>query len=84
MAAVLWGDMDGKNIMERRVGRGRIVWGLTLREILQGDGFLPDFVSAGRNDTLIDFIHRSMANEEIYFLSNRSAAPEIVSVCCFP
>lgn len=78
-AAELWGDTDGKQVRERRAGRGRIIRGRTLRDILMDDRVFPDFVTTGRNDSLIDFIHRSTANEEIYFLTNRSATSELVS-----
>ena len=79
LAEELWGAVDGKQVRERKVGHGRIVLGRTLREILQGDGVLPDFEVAGRPDTFIDFIHRATSDAEIYFLANRNARPEKIS-----
>ena len=46
-AALLWGDLDGQTATERKVGRGRIIWGRQLRQVLQGDGVPPDFSISG-------------------------------------
>ena len=79
IAAELWGNVDGSKIWERKVGLGEIIMGRALKEILEKNHVSPDFLSVGRKDTLIDFIHRSTENEEIYFLSNRSSSPEKVT-----
>ncbi len=73
MAKSLWGDVDSVNIQERKVGKGKIVWGKSIRQVLADKGVGPD-VSLSRNidSTDIDFIHRKMKNgEEIYFLRNK-------------
>jgi hypothetical protein len=71
IAAGLWGEVDGKNVTQRRVGLGRIVWGRRLREVLQADGVGPDFEHSGK-DASIDFIHRTAGAAEIYFVANRN------------
>jgi len=84
MAAEVWGDCDGRKVTSRRLGKGRVFWGVTLREILAGDGVLPDFehgVGAGPA-TLIDFIHRTTAAAEIYFVANRRDGAETLD-CSF-
>ena len=43
LAGRLWGDGDGKNATEHRIGNGRIVWGKTPEEVLAGMGVPPDF-----------------------------------------
>lgn len=43
MAGQLWGDCDGKSVREHPFGKGRIVWGLTAREVLAGMGAGADF-----------------------------------------
>jgi hypothetical protein len=79
-ADALWGDCDGKAILEHRYGNGRIVWGRSLREILSEKGLEPDFHFAGDNEgTDLDFIHRRTDEAEIYFVSNRKPQPETVS-----
>jgi hypothetical protein len=57
-------------VTQRRVGKGRIIWGRTLREVLLGDGVPPDFEHSSR-DAFVDFIHRTAGETEIYFIANR-------------
>ncbi len=81
IAAELWGEVDGTNITQRRVGRGRIVWGRKLREVLLADGVKPDFEHSGKN-AFVDFIHRTAGEAEIYFVANRNNRWERVD-CTF-
>jgi hypothetical protein len=71
IAAGLWGNCDGKDVLQHHFGKGRVCWNKPLREILQEDEIAPDFEHDGA-DTYIDFIHRSAAGMEIYFLANRN------------
>ena len=72
LAAEVWGDCDGSTVTERSVGKGRIAWGKSLREVLSGSKVAPDFdCLAANQDTFIDFIHRRDGEAEIYFVANR-------------
>lgn len=74
IAAELWGDLDGKTRTEHRFGKGRIIWGKTPREVLSADGTRPDFTFAGQDahPEKFDYIHRTSAESEIYFVINRT------------
>ncbi len=73
LADALWGDCDGKNIVEHRHGNGRIVWGRPLREVLLERGIGPDFRFVSEKEgTDLDFIHRRTAEADIYFVSNKN------------
>jgi hypothetical protein len=72
----LWGDCDGRTVTEHRFGKGRVVWGVTPRQILAQAGIAPDFEHNGGADTFIDWIHRSDASREIYFVVNRKDQQE--------
>jgi hypothetical protein len=79
LAAELWGKLDGQNRRARQVGRGRVIWGMPLAEILADDGVPPDFevrAEAGRRkaeDALsLDYIHRTSPLADIYFVPNQS------------
>ncbi|MBI5380508.1 MAG: glycosyl transferase family 2 [Opitutae bacterium] len=72
IAAELWGACDGQQVTQQTFGRGRVFWGVTLREILQKDGVSPDFECAEAAPAP-DFLHRTTATAEIYFVSNRAA-----------
>ena len=43
LAKQLWGDEDNKVVMQREVGKGRIIRCKAVRDILQADGIGPDF-----------------------------------------
>ena len=72
----LWGDCDGRTVKEHPFGKGRVVWGVTPREILARAGVVPDFQHDGNAETFIDWIHRSDASREIYFVVNRKDREE--------
>jgi hypothetical protein len=68
----MWGDDLSKN--DRQYGRGRVVWGTDLNEILSGMGVEPDFSFKSPDAaTALDYIHRHTAESEIYFVVNRFA-----------
>ncbi|MCD8193159.1 MAG: glycosyl hydrolase [Tannerellaceae bacterium] len=78
IAAELWGDLDGKDRTERRVGKGRVIWGKTAREVLLADGIKPDFTFTRQtvNPEMFDYIHRTTPEAEIYFVINRTNREE--------
>ncbi|MHC4399288.1 MAG: glycosyl hydrolase [Planctomycetota bacterium] len=83
LADKLWGPCDGERVHEHSLGKGRIVWGKALREILLSDGVGPDFQFTGsRRDANLDCIHRSIDDAEVYFVANRKNRAEHVQ-CTF-
>lgn len=73
LADQIWGACDGKEIKENKYGKGKVIWGRDLREILQERGIGPDFsFSAGKNAVDIDYIHRRAGEADIYFVSNKT------------
>ena len=83
LAAELWGDCDGRTVKERAFGKGRVVWGITPRDILSRNGVVPDFShEGGQSDAFVDWIHRHMDGTDIYFLANRNNRSEKVT-CSF-
>jgi hypothetical protein len=58
---------------QRAVGRGRVIWGRTARQVLQADGVPPDCELAGADSlTALDYLHRADGAADIYFVANRS------------
>ena len=76
LADELWGDCDGKTVCQHRFGKGRIVWGIKLRDVLRADGVAPDFEYSAGKESYLDFLHRTAAGAEIYFVANRTAHEE--------
>jgi len=74
IAAEIWVDLDGKTRTERRLGKGRVIWGKTPREVLLEDGLAPDFSFTGQAEQpdRFDYIHRTDNGTEIYFVINRT------------
>lgn len=79
LAATLWGNIDGKTVFEHVYGDGKIVYGKTIREVLQNKGVQPDFEYKSRKPgALIDYIHRTTPDAEIYYIVNRNERPEYI------
>lgn len=83
IADEVWGNCDGENVKEHKYGKGKVIWGRTLREILMEKGIGQDFAFTGSsNDTALDYIHRKTENEDIYFIRNINKSWEYV-ICTF-
>lgn len=81
--AELWGNLDGKAIKERSVGKGRICWNKPFADVLRQRDAEPDFFFAAQNpDAAIHFTHRRAGDTEIYFVSNHLRRQETVR-CSF-
>ena len=71
LAAELWGNCDGKTIVEHRCGKGRIVWGKTPETVLAEMGAPPDFrCEMPANTPKLHYIHRAADGLDIYFVAN--------------
>ncbi len=70
MALELWGDTDGKEAVYRKFGKGIVMMGMDMKAALDKIDVSPDFQLAGGDSVL--FIHRSLPNADIYFLTNQS------------
>ncbi len=70
MADELWGKVDGITLKSAKVGKGMILSGMEMQEALDFIGVVPDCKFAKKDSTL--FIHRTVAEGEIYFISNQT------------
>lgn len=69
LAVQLWGD--GKQSI-RKVGKGRVINGISLREVLIADGIQLDFECSGVSEKgVVDYIHRKTDNADVYFVASR-------------
>jgi hypothetical protein len=76
MAKELWADLDGETIKERAYGKGMIMSGLSLEEVFDRIGLLPDCKLP--EDHSIHYGHRTMGGIEIYFLSNQTDQERLI------
>jgi hypothetical protein len=72
MAREVWGEIGSEPAGEHKFGKGRVVWGRSLEEILLGLGSQPDF----ENSAKLLFKHRRQGGTDIYFVANPT--PEAV------
>lgn len=71
LADKIWGKCDGKKVTENNYGKGKVVWGKSLKEVMDERNIDPDFDFTGNVENInLDFIHRSIDGAEIYFISN--------------
>jgi len=71
----VWGDEPAASVLRRSYGKGRVVCGVTIREVLEGACLPPDFGFKTTNQAAsLDFIHRRSGASEIYFVANRRGA----------
>ena len=66
----LWGKVDGMKVKSAKVGKGMILSGMDMQEALDLIGVVPD-CKMDKDDPSL-FIHRTVADGEIYFISNQS------------
>lgn len=69
LAAEIWGDCDGKTVTEHSFGKGRVVWGKSVKDVLTCAGAAADF-DAGQVKSPINYIHRHLEDGELYFVAN--------------
>jgi hypothetical protein len=85
IAERLWGPCNGTTTKEYAYGKGKIIWGKALRDILKGRGIGPDFAAFSPQSDVqypLDYIHRRTPEADIYFVSNKSDRWEDVT-CAF-
>jgi hypothetical protein len=76
-AAFLWGNRISNLSADKKVGKGHMITGMNLRDLLLSDNLPPDFEAIETDSlTFIDFIHRTTPEAEIYFLANRNDRTE--------
>jgi hypothetical protein len=62
----LWGSSAPAQSGDRKVGKGRVVWGKPVPEVLAAMGVLPDFASSRP----LRHIHRDLDGMDVYFVAN--------------
>jgi hypothetical protein len=74
IAGELWKGLDGRYQTEKRIGKGRVIWGRFPAEILADDEVHRDFSFRGQDDStsVFDYIHRTDKDAEIYYVINRT------------
>jgi len=70
--ATLWGEGESEN-GDRKVGKGRVIWGSNLRDVVTKDLELqPDFGTIQATPNEVKYIHKQTSEEDIYFVFNQT------------
>lgn len=75
IAAELWGDLDGVSRTVRFFGKGRVVWGRPLTEVLAMLEVYPDFEYERGLDAEVVWLHRRTPAADVYFVVNHTDEP---------
>jgi hypothetical protein len=71
LADHLWGETR-ESVGERKVGKGRVIWGKTPAEVLAGMGVVSDF-SCKESPAPVRYTHRKLDDgTDVYFVANKS------------
>lgn len=82
LADEVWGKMDGNAIKENRFGKGRVIWGISLEEILSHKTTQDFTFVTDKQDAAIHYIHRETSAANIYFVASNSSG-SLEAVCRF-
>ncbi len=81
LAGEIWGNCDGQVVKEHTLGRGRVLWGNSVSDVLVEMGVEPDFMMTPE-PAPVGFIHRKTDQADIYFVANVMDSPQRVE-CSF-
>lgn len=71
LVAEMWGKADGKTVTENKLGLGKVVWGQTMAQVLDGLNMKPDFEYPANSGAKLLYIHRHDGDADLYFVSNQ-------------
>ena len=84
----IWGASNRKSQTSNPCGEGVIYWGMPLGKLLSKHGIAPDFSFSVVGDQKqgktmypglgVDFIHRRVGRDEVYFLSNQHSMSKTI------
>ncbi|WP_198172743.1 glycosyl hydrolase [Hymenobacter ginkgonis] len=72
IAGEVWGDLDGRSRTRRRYGKGQLVWGLPLAQVMPLAGLTPDVECSRPLGSTVPWTHRRVGDADVYYLVNRS------------
>jgi hypothetical protein len=79
LADSLWGQPTSEQ-GNRKVGKGRVAWGMTASELLDADGIAPDVTFTDKEmASAINWIHYRIGETDVYFLSEPDGKAKSVS-----
>ena len=81
IATEVWGEGPLPSSGERAFGKGKVIWGRSVEEVLSAMKVPPDFEVVDKSANAA-FIHREISGADVYFVSNQKAVPHTLE-CVF-
>lgn len=75
LARKLWNKVDGDTLRSAKAGKGSVYSNVSLETIFADMNLLPDFSCKEEGKPFL-FIHRTLSDGDIYFVSNQSDKPQ--------
>ena len=72
LAEKMWGKVDGKAVFENSYGKGKVIWGKPVQEILSGENIEPDLGHNYEQQENFLYRHKRLNDLEIYYLVNQA------------
>lgn len=79
LANLLWKGIDSTHVKENSYGKGRVIWGCSLKEALEKVNLRP-YVTLNGNIESVYWHHRSAANTEIYYFANTQDSDKMLDL----
>lgn len=71
LADQLWGESIENQIVENRYGKGKVIWGNPINEVLGELKIKPDFSTNQNDRNNLMYFHKKSGNEDIFFVFNQ-------------
>jgi hypothetical protein len=80
LADELWGDLDGISRTKHVCGKGLVVWGLPIAEVLASLNITKDVEYSKPLDVNLSWLHRRTGDTDIYYIANLTDRPQKIYV----
>jgi hypothetical protein len=72
LAEKVWGEVDGKTVYENKYGKGKMIWGKPVQQVLEDENIEPDLKHNYMQPENFLYHHKRLGDLEIFYLVNQS------------
>jgi hypothetical protein len=73
LAKKIWGKSGRKSMTDHNCGKGRVIWGESLGQVLKKLGIRPDFEWISGDSAKLLFIHKKIGTNDVYYVANQES-----------
>ena len=71
LANKVWARVDGKSVTENQYGKGKVIWGKPLAQVLGEMKVTPAFETNGPDSPELLYIQRKIGDADVFFVANQ-------------